>query len=152
MSGLWHGAAWTFIIWGALHALYLSLERVTNWPRHLKKIPGGLVLSVLLTNILVLVGWVFFRAESAGDAVLIINNMFSFNNEGAFMMSDVIRNGLFWLLMSLLIEILSYFRIKPHGYFPRKYARIADMVYVAGMCLACLYLRGDGNVFIYFQF
>jgi len=152
VSGLWHGAAWTFIIWGALHALYLSLERVTNWPRKLKNIPGGLLLSILLTNVLVLVGWVFFRAESAGDAALIINNMFSFKSEGAFMMSDVIRNGLFWLAVSLLIELLCYFRIKPHTYLPRNYTRMADMVYVAGMCLACLYLRGEGNVFIYFQF
>lgn len=152
VSGLWHGAAWTFIIWGGLHALYLSLERVTNWPRRLKKIPGGFLLSILLTNILVLVGWVFFRADNASDAVLIIANMFSLKNEGVFVMSDVIRNGLFWVGISLLIEIISYFRIKPHIYFPRKYAWIADVVYVAGMCLACLYLRGDGNIFIYFQF
>ena len=152
VSGLWHGAAWTFIIWGALHALYLSLERLTQWPRHLKKIPGGLFLSILLTNIMVLVGWVFFRAESAGDAVIIVRNMFAFKNEGAFVISDVIRNGLFWLGISLLIEVLAYFRIKPHIYLPHRYGRIADMLYVAGMCLACLYLGGEGNVFIYFQF
>ena len=151
VSGLWHGAAWTFIIWGALHALYITFERMTHWPRILGRMPGGTFLSILVTNILVLVGWVFFRAESTGDALQILGNMFS-PWKGEFVMSPDIRNGLVWLSVSLLIEFLSYFRFKPHLSLPARYHRITDMGYVLLMLLACIYLRGEGNVFIYFQF
>jgi len=152
VSGLWHGAAWTFIIWGALHALYISIERFTRWPRLLQKLPAGGLISILITNILVLVGWVFFRAESTGDAVQILSNMFSWGNEGEFVFNDEIRNGMVWLGVSLLIELITYFRIKPHRLLPLSYWRFADMLYVLLMLLACIYLRGEGNVFIYFQF
>lgn len=152
VSGFWHGAAWTFIIWGALHAFYISLERFTQWPKFLKKIPGGALISILITNVLVLVGWVFFRADSAGDAMHILNNMFKWGSEGSFVMSEVIRNGMVWLGVSLLIELFTYFHIKPHRLLPTRYWRFADVIYVLLMLLACIYLRGEGNVFIYFQF
>ena len=47
-SGLWHGAAWTFVVWGALHAAYLSLERWTDWPKKPARLPGGRHLCVLI--------------------------------------------------------------------------------------------------------
>src|SRR5205814_2015229 len=52
VSGFWHGASWTFVIWGALHAFYLSLERVTEWPKKLSLLPGGRHLCSLLIFIL----------------------------------------------------------------------------------------------------
>jgi len=152
VSGLWHGAAWTFIIWGGLHALYISLERMTRWPQLLKRVPGGGLLSILITNVLVLIGWVFFRADSFGDALKILTDMFRWGGDGAFVINNVIRNGMVWLLVSLVIELITFFRIKPHLYLPKSMRRIADMVYVLLMLLACIYLRGEGNVFIYFQF
>jgi alginate O-acetyltransferase complex protein AlgI len=152
VSGLWHGAAWTFIIWGALHAFYISLERLTHWPRYLKRVPLGGLLSIVLTNVLVLGGWVFFRAESFGDAVTILSNMFTPGGEGGFVLNNEIRNGAIWLGVSIAIELITYFRIKPHLFLPVRLRRMADMAYVLLMLLACIYLRGEGNVFIYFQF
>ncbi len=152
VSGLWHGAAWTFIIWGALHALYISIERITRWPQILKRIPVGGLISILITNVMVIVGWVFFRAESFGDAVKILSDMFSWGGDGDFVFNEKVRNGLVWLSVSLLIELAAFFRIKPHRFFPKVYHRWTDLVYVLLMLLACLYLRGEGNVFIYFQF
>lgn len=152
VSGLWHGAAWTFIIWGGLHALYITAERITGWPEFLKKIPGGALVSIVITNILVLVGWVFFRADTAGDAMVILKNMFGPGSEGSFVMNDEIRNGMVWLSASLLIEIITYYGLKPHRLLPLRFHRFTDMIYVLLMLLACIYLRGEGNVFIYFQF
>jgi alginate O-acetyltransferase complex protein AlgI len=128
------------------------MERFTHWPQRLKRIPAGGLLSIAVVNILVLVGWVFFRAESAGDAVTILSNMWTPGGEGGFVLNDEIRNGLIWLAVSISIEVITYFRIKPHLYLPVRYRRIADMGYVLLMVLACIYLRGEGNVFIYFQF
>ncbi len=152
VSGLWHGAAWTFVIWGALHAFYISLERLTRWPRKLSRLPGGVFLSILITNVLVLAGWVFFRAESYGDAVKILADMFSWKGGGDFILNPEIRNGMIWLGVSLAIELVTYFRFKPHLLLPVRYRRAADLLYLLIMLLACIYLRGEGNVFIYFQF
>jgi alginate O-acetyltransferase complex protein AlgI len=70
LGGLWHGAAWTFVVWGALHAAALSLHR--EWGRwRLPRLPGAAVLGSALTLGWVLLTWIFFRAESfAGAGVM----------------------------------------------------------------------------------
>jgi D-alanyl-lipoteichoic acid acyltransferase DltB (MBOAT superfamily) len=76
ISGLWHGAAWTFVIWGALHALgrFLTreLERTTFYK---EKVPR--LVKQLFVFVFVSFAWIFFRAESIGDAWLIVTRIFS---------------------------------------------------------------------------
>ena len=79
ISGLWHGAAWTFVIWGAYHGLLLVLERVVLL-RVYKRIPS--ILRTILVFVLVMIGWVFFRAEDIGSASVMIDTLFSFEFEG----------------------------------------------------------------------
>jgi alginate O-acetyltransferase complex protein AlgI len=74
LSGLWHGAAWTFVLWGAYHGVFVTLERVLGQRR--QRIP--LVLQHVSTLALVVIGWVFFRAASATQAVDIIHAMLGF--------------------------------------------------------------------------
>jgi alginate O-acetyltransferase complex protein AlgI len=74
LSGLWHGAAWTFVLWGAYHGVFVTLERVLGQRR--QRIP--LVLQHVSTLALVVIGWVFFRAASATQAVDIIQAMLGF--------------------------------------------------------------------------
>ena len=64
-SGLWHGAAWTFIVWGAYQGLFLTLERL-GLGRVLARLPR--VVGVLVTFLVVTVGWVFFRAPDLPSA------------------------------------------------------------------------------------
>lgn len=85
VSGLWHGANWTFVIWGALHGIYLIIEQITR--KHKKRLAKtiGLTkhkyiyrsLDILKTFILVNIGWIFFRANTVSDAFLIIKNIFT---------------------------------------------------------------------------
>jgi hypothetical protein len=85
VSGFWHGANWTFIVWGTLHAAYfLPLLLMGRNRTHLGTIAEGRllpsfrdVLDVGATFGLVCLGWVFFRAESLGHAVGIITRIFS---------------------------------------------------------------------------
>ncbi|HXB40014.1 MAG TPA: MBOAT family O-acyltransferase [Bacteroidia bacterium] len=79
ISGFWHGAAWTFIIWGAYHGFFLIIERLFLL-RFYKK--AGKLISTLLTFLFVVIGWVFFRAENFGQAVLFIKKMFQFRFSG----------------------------------------------------------------------
>lgn len=76
LSGLWHGAAWTFVVWGVFHGFFLVLDRLFLL-RFYKRI--GKVPAVFITFIITLVGWVFFRSETLPDAFFYINKMFAFD-------------------------------------------------------------------------
>lgn len=73
VSGLWHGAAWTYIVWGALHAIYQILERMFNLKFKSK------TLNIIRTFILVTFAWIFFRSSTINDAIYVITNMFNFS-------------------------------------------------------------------------
>lgn len=82
VSGLWHGASWTFVIWGALHAAFMVVYILTDRPRARLAaafpVAGGALLSGLgwlVTFGLVSLAWVFFRAASVADAVLILRRI-----------------------------------------------------------------------------
>jgi alginate O-acetyltransferase complex protein AlgI len=84
LGGLWHGANWTFVIWGAWHGIALALDRLLNGkdsgrgPRPVtRRLPGFLrsLLGWTLTMLIVLVGWVFFRSPDAETALSILGRM-----------------------------------------------------------------------------
>ncbi|MFK7772029.1 MAG: MBOAT family protein [Saprospiraceae bacterium] len=77
ISGFWHGAAWTFIAWGIFHGAFLILDRLFLL-RFYKMI--GKPMSILITFIITLVGWVIFRAETFPQAMNYIVTMFDFRN------------------------------------------------------------------------
>jgi alginate O-acetyltransferase complex protein AlgI len=85
LGGLWHGAGWTFVLWGALHGVYLVVnhgwtalrERLGQHPG--RSTVGGRALARLITFVAVVVGWVFFRATSLDDALAILRGMAGVN-------------------------------------------------------------------------
>ncbi len=76
ISGLWHGASWNFVIWGIYHGMFLVLERMFLLNIYEKL---GRWISILITFIIVVVGWVFFRLEDFTSAYQFIQKMFEFN-------------------------------------------------------------------------
>jgi D-alanyl-lipoteichoic acid acyltransferase DltB (MBOAT superfamily) len=86
-SGLWHGAAWTFVFWGLLHGIYLVLERRSKnaFDRiasalHFEDTAVRRIMSVAATMLLVSFAWIFFYARSIPDALLLIRNLFRFGS------------------------------------------------------------------------
>jgi alginate O-acetyltransferase complex protein AlgI len=77
LCGLWHGASWNFVIWGALHGAYLVIERLwgINFLNRLWR-----PLQHIYTIFLVMIGWVFFRSESLGHAIQYLQSMFGFTH------------------------------------------------------------------------
>ena len=76
ISGLWHGAAWTFIIWGAVHALGRFCTReLESTPFYREKVPK--IVKQIFVFAFVTFAWIFFRAESIGDAWIIITRIFT---------------------------------------------------------------------------
>ncbi|MBY0422868.1 MAG: hypothetical protein K2Q06_11235, partial [Parvularculaceae bacterium] len=80
LGGLWHGASWTFVVWGGLHGLYLGVERFlreTVRPRAAFKTVWFAALMALVTYLLVNVTWVFFRAQNFEHAARYLSSMFA---------------------------------------------------------------------------
>lgn len=85
LSGLWHGANWTYIIWGSINGLYLVVENITLSKRQTMAKQLGLIripfihkiIKVTITFSLICFSWIFFRANTINDAVYVIMNMFS---------------------------------------------------------------------------
>jgi alginate O-acetyltransferase complex protein AlgI len=75
LSGLWHGASWNFVVWGAYHGAFLTIDRVW-WERRAQRLSP--VVTLLVTFVLVTIGWVFFRAETLERAVELLGIMFGF--------------------------------------------------------------------------
>lgn len=152
LGGLWHGASWTFAVWGGLHGLYLCAER---W---LKKafvnyVPGPLVLLGFgaLTYFLVHIAWVFFRAKTFGDARRVFGGLFGLNANAAPILAAIdliavatIVGGIVathWLMRARTLEALL--------------ARVpAPALTAIWACLAFAIAieQGEGSAFIYFQF
>ncbi len=80
LSGLWHGASWTFVAWGLLHALYLCAELIWNrLRRNAPKAPGPCCKALLLlkTFVLACIAWTFFRADTMADALAVLGAAFA---------------------------------------------------------------------------
>lgn len=79
VSGVWHGASWTFIIWGGIHGLVSALEAINDKLGWIKfKFPN--ILSTLITFSIVAFAWIFFRANSLNDALILINHSIDFSH------------------------------------------------------------------------
>jgi alginate O-acetyltransferase complex protein AlgI len=80
LGGLWHGAGWTFVAWGAYHGALLVVERflgLREWNDRVRRLVFARAAGTVVTFVLVLVGWVLFRAPSFGAAVTVLHAMVS---------------------------------------------------------------------------
>lgn len=158
LGGLWHGASWTFIIWGGLHGSYLVLQRLLGGAaQHLRLGLAALrpikhLLAILAVFTLTTLGWVFFRAESVGQAWAILARILL---AGDFAFARVplkfeVVKGLFLVLVLLAIEIGAELRPVRLSYVRHRPMRTTGVLVLAWlMALAGSF---SGTRFIYFQF
>ncbi len=155
LSGLWHGAAWNFVIWGTYHGMFLIADRIFL-SKLLTKI--GKYPSIIITFLFVLIGWVFFRVENISQAFAFIGKMFSFNFKEANLNLD---NRFYFILM--LAAALSFVRaFKPGKWLEERiYATKFSLTGTMGMTILCVLLfvlsvgcitSSGFNPFIYFRF
>ncbi|NCD42157.1 MAG: MBOAT family protein [Bacteroidia bacterium] len=155
ISGLWHGAAWTFVIWGAFHGLFLVLDRLFLL-RFYKKI--GKIPSIILTFIITMVGWALFRAETLPFAWDYIGTMFSFN----FTPSGIFFEQKFWTIL-VIAAFFSLWAAIPgieswqNRLFSKNHSMRTVLIMVAFSVLFFIFslaaITSSGfNPFIYFRF
>lgn len=155
VSGFWHGANWTFLIWGAIHGcLFLPLLLLNRNRKHLNvdNLNFRHIFSILLTFILVTIAWIFFRADTVTIAFNYIINMFTGNFES---ISFFIKSSKMILLSG--ISIMSIFIMLCFEFFAfRKEQKEVRLNYLSSVfvILIILFLGSFKNPadFIYFQF
>lgn len=150
LSGLWHGANYTFLVWAGLHILFTLFERHTKWIKKLKKLP---LLLILIVFIQVTVAWVYFRASSIEQANSIVKNMFFFESSNLDFINTYL-NSILFLALAIIIEFFVYLRkekVLLYGTY-RNHQEHIDIVLVSLSIIMIIFFRGEGQQFIYFQF
>ena len=151
LGGLWHGAAWTFVIWGALHGMYLVVERLLKTKITIKINALNGVLLALLTYTLVNFTWVFFRAREFSTAKNIISSMLFMNPEGS-----KILHGFDVLKVLTLISLLFICHWIMRNTSMKEVSKKIHPVILGVIWAMLLFLisisQGSGEQFIYFQF
>ena len=152
ISGLWHGPALNFIIWGVIHALCLSVERLTKWPQYLHRFAVGKVIALGIVLFQVVIAWVFFRAPSFEKAMSILGNLFSTNLEGTNIIITHYFNTVLFLGLAIGIEVWYFIKRRNKTLRLATKTVLYDTVSMSVLITACIYFRGPASEFIYFQF
>jgi alginate O-acetyltransferase complex protein AlgI len=157
VSGLWHGANWTFLVWGALHGVYFYVYSRWFEPRwegrttaaKMPKLDVRTVLSMLLTFHLVCIAWVFFRAENLRAALEVLGKITGALTSGQFSRPPL--RAFVWVALLVAVEWTQ--RRYPHaltiGHLP---LAVRWSVYYLVVMLILLYAHVGYTPFIYFQF
>ena len=154
IGGLWHGAAWTFVIWGALHGAYLVAERLLRthvWPAHWNNVPLRFGYG-LITLIGVCFAWAWFRAADVGSGWRITQMLLDLPAIAAGVPHLQTVQSLILAIFAMLVLIQGIFRHRgPVALFARLPAIWLGLL--LGLMLALIVLSpGDNHAFIYFQF
>jgi alginate O-acetyltransferase complex protein AlgI len=156
LGGLWHGASWHFVIWGVLHGLGLAMHKL--WMKVRKTdgnnaAPGGLVSQVLgwaLTYLFVCIGWVFFRAQSEGDALLCLQKMVGTASGGLLWVSGWLC---LWAPVVIAAHALGWWWQKREVKPMLNLNKFGHLVLLFSWLLGLFFLSSATSTpFIYFQF
>ena len=156
-SGLWHGANWTFVAWGAYHALlFIPLILLGKNKRFTDTVATGRILpnirecfQMLLTFLLVVIGWVFFRAESITDAFAYLGGIF---NSSLLSLPDTMGQNANLLCIAFMLVIEFIKRSSTHTFeLHQKSKLIRWSIYIGIILMICIF-GGHSENFIYFQF
>lgn len=155
ISGLWHGASWNFIVWGALHGLFICADKLflTKLMQKLGRIP-----SVILTFLTVCIIWVFFRVERLDFAWMFIQRMFAFDFAPIYFSA----NSQLYVTM-IVAAFFSFFTLSKFGLKMQEkvyFSEFSNKKHIVAWCLAafafvfCIAALNatDFSPFIYFRF
>ena len=147
LGGIWHGAGWTFVIWGTYHGVLLVAQRM--WSRHVRPMP--LAASRTLTFLAVVVGWVFFRATSVERAGSMLAAMAGLHGPGET------SAGTQWLVLAALLLFVNVAPTTKQWVETRtlnawRAAALATLFFLALVLMRTSLLTRTPSPFIYFQF
>lgn len=142
IGGLWHGASWNFVVWGAIHGTALALERLLGDP--LQRVPAWCRRVVVVA--VVTLAWVPFRSEDLAETVTLWRSMFGFHGLGSVSAYPLIAALAAMGVASLTVNSGGW----RHDHFDARKLAFAVIVLVGSVCLG--YGRLDVSPFLYFRF
>ncbi len=150
LTGIWHGANVTFILWGMLYFVSISVERLLGF----ENIKGFHILKRIYTLLLVTMGWVLFRSETVGSAITYIRCMFHIESLNKDYLLFVLEENAVLFLMGILFSTPIYPMLKKTKLPSHPLVKIG---YVGTLCFLFLasfsfLIKGSYNPFIYFNF
>ena len=151
VSGLWHGAAWTFVAWGALHGLFVVAERI--FKQWLEKIPRMIrtVVTFLVVNFL----WVLFRADGFEQAMIVYRGMFNFGYFGLGQIKSVAGTTfdiLYLLILAIVLPIIIFKSKNSEALFSDFHTSKGTLFFSAVSFSTALLCLSREAVFIYYNF
>jgi D-alanyl-lipoteichoic acid acyltransferase DltB (MBOAT superfamily) len=154
LGGLWHGAAWTFVVWGLLHGSYLVIERICRIAFEDKpwaSAPSTRVLAGFATYFAVCIAWVFFRASDFTVATRMLGGMFGGHPRGDMILStrELLQIG------AVSAGVIALHWAMRENTFEETVVRMPPWAVTAigtVMAFAIIFTQGSSNAFIYFQF
>jgi alginate O-acetyltransferase complex protein AlgI len=154
LGGLWHGAAWTFVVWGLLHGSYLVIERVFRI--FFEEKPWAATLPVRLlagsaTYVAVCIAWVFFRASDFTIASRMLTGMFGGHAQGDMILTtrELLQIG---IVTAGLLSLHCLMRDDAFETTVMKLPGWAVAAIWSILAVAIIFTQGSSNAFIYFQF
>jgi alginate O-acetyltransferase complex protein AlgI len=151
LGGLWHGASWNFVMWGAIHGTLLGSERVFGKKPLYFALPK--FVRVAITFGFVLIAWVFFRAETFSGALTYLGSMFGLVDVP---MSSILLDGLLYSryhLLAITVSAIIVWRCPQTWDWTRRLSavKICGIVLIFSLSVAVLSMQSY-NPFIYFNF
>lgn len=151
LCGLWHGAQMTFVLWGVFHGAFLIWERTMGRQAIYKKLPS--VPKIVITNIIVMLGWVMFRAPDIDQAVLYWKSMFGLS--AGLPSSEILHSEVFstkYMAEMLLCALFVWQPIQAHDWVNRlTMPKVAILGVLFLYAIASMFTQAF-NPFLYFQF
>ncbi|HEY4215977.1 MAG TPA: MBOAT family protein [Gemmatimonadaceae bacterium] len=165
VSGLWHGANWTFVAWGALHGLYIVADTLSAKRQHpirtaMAKFASPRVLAIIQTVVtfhLVVIAWVFFRAASISDAFYVLRHLLDFGHPSSAEIPAAVTGPYFALSVVLIVvmELAQYWVRGDEGLSRLVRGRpfvLTMYGYAIALSLLAFGMFSRPSQFIYFQF
>ena len=154
VTGVWHGAAWTFVIWGLWHGLFILIERAIRNKKWYINIPN--IIKHIITMLIVILGWVLFRADNLEQAIGFIKTMFGFNNPTPLTFEYIYfinKKFIFWMVMATLGS-MPFVANKFNKYNGRKSFEILATIGISILFVVSIIfvVNSTYSPFIYFQF
>ena len=153
LTGIWHGANFTFILWGLMYFILLVIEKLTGWHK-----PKGKLLTIikwLYTMLFVVLGWVLFRAETVKDALYYLKGMFGLGGvpfaDGMF--TGYLKQNLLLLIWGIALStpIIPVLKKKLGSTFMWDVLSVVGLIFLFILSMASL-VSNSYNPFIYFNF
>lgn len=155
IGGLWHGAAWKFVFWGGIHGVGLAIHKACQ--PFLKKIPDTWYVKIIswsITLVFVSLLWVFFRASTFTDSILIIQNIF-LNFDTNHIIPFFIERKVWCIMMAIIIishAIPRTWYNKVSDYFVKSPFIVKWIIFIVVVQLVIEFMSEEVAPFIYFQF